>query len=146
MTRVVPLADVPGAQPALARIMEDAWPGWYGPGGQGDAAADLAQRAQPGLPRGWVALTEGYPVGTVALANTSFGAMPDEMPWLIGLVTAPAFRRRGVGDALIAAVETASTGPVYTTTREAMPLFTRRSWRPLRDAGEGWTVLGLRTV
>lgn len=146
MIRVWPLAARPKAHAALARIMTDAWPDWYGPGGSGDVSADLARRATPGLPQGWLAMVGNAPVGTVGLSDSSFGAETGEGPWLVGLVTDPAFRRRGIGDALIATVEEACQGPLYTTAREARRLFKRRGWQELREAGEGWTVLRLRKV
>lgn len=146
MIRVWPLAGRPKAHPTLARIMTDAWPDWYGPSGPGDASADLADRTTSGLPQGWLAMVGDAPVGTVGLSDSSFGSEPGEGPWLIGLVTDPAFRGRGVGDALIAAVEAACQGPLYTTTHKARRLFIRRGWQDLRQAEEGWTVMRLRGV
>lgn len=139
--RVVPLAEVPEAFAALGAVMRAAWPGWYGPGGEGDAEADLRARAAPGLPRGWAAMEGAEPLGTVGLAATSFGAAPGEAPWLIGLVTRPDRRGEGIGAALIRHVMAEAQGPIFTTTREAHPLFLRLGWRDLRDAPEGWRVM-----
>lgn len=117
--------------------MQAAWPDWYGPGGTGNALADLQARATPGLPQGWVAVIAGQPVGTVAVAQTSYGAQGDG-PWLVGLVVDPAHRGQGIGAALIGCAE--RVGPLLTTTREAAPLFAARGWTILRDVEDGWQV------
>jgi hypothetical protein len=54
----------------LAAAFEREWPRWYGPGGEGNAAADLAAYAnsEGALPVGVVALSaDGDPIGTAAL-------------------------------------------------------------------------------
>ena len=80
------------------------WPGWYGPLGPGDAGADLAARAQDhGLPFGLVAIVDGQAVGATAFAAGSIPSHRHLPPGLVGLWVAPAFRRQGVGAALIAA-------------------------------------------
>lgn len=125
----------------LARLLQQVWPDWYGPAGQGSAHSDLCDRCGPGLPRGWVALVDQMPVATVALSAHSFGARPGETPWLTGLCTAPNHRGIGIGTDLIATVESETQGPIYTTTREAAPLFLRRGWHPIRQIEDGWQVL-----
>lgn len=139
--RLRALADCPEAWEAMAGLMRAVWPDWYGPDGQGDALADLRARAGGGLPHGWIAFAGAEPVGTVALATTSFGALSGEGPWLIGLATAPDWRGRGIGGALIRHVMSAAPGPLYTTTREAAPLFARLGWKDLRGSQDGWRVM-----
>lgn len=139
--RVMPLGAAPRAVPALAGLMRAVWPGWYGPGGQGDAEADLRARMGGGLPLGWVALRAGAAVGTVALAETSHGARPGEGPWLIGLAVSAAQRRQGIASRLVAAVEAHARAPILTTTQTAAGLLARRGWTDLRETPDGWRVM-----
>lgn len=127
--------------------MRDAWPGWYGPGGPGDAEADLLLRSRvAGLPWGVVAL-EGAPVGTAALGLSSHGAEPGEGPWLLGLLVAPAARGRGVGSALVAACEAEARlgghGRLLATTGAAEGLLRRRGWQEVRRLPDGHGVLAI---
>ncbi len=138
---IMPLAARPDVIGPLATLLEATWPDWYGASGQGDADKDLTARSGPGLPKGWVALHGDVAIGTVALTRTSFGAGPEEAPWLGGLCVAPEWRGRGIGGDLVAEVERSVPGPLYTTTREAAPIFQRRGWAVLRDVEDGWQVL-----
>ena len=56
--RVVPLIEAPAARPVLVRWYVAEWPSWYGPGGRGDARADLAaaSHCRDSLPLALVAL------------------------------------------------------------------------------------------
>lgn len=134
------LCDHSAALPALADLYRAVWPGWYGPQGPSDAGADLAERNRAdGLPLGLVALSAGQVIGAAALAAQSFGAMAGEGPWLVGLAVAPAFRRQGIADRLIALAEaTARPGaPWLYCTTTTTGLLLRRGWGDLRRAGEG---------
>lgn len=147
MAQLRPLSDCPGQIAPTAALITALWPGWYGPGGQGDALADITARATPGaLPLGLIAEAGGEVLGTVALAETSYGAAGDS-PWLIGLGVAPKARRQGIGAALIAGAEALArqrgAGALHTTTREAAGLFTARGWEKLREIEEGWAVYRL---
>lgn len=148
----MPLRAAPEAREALAGLMRVAWPDWYGPGGPGRAEADLVDRSRDaGLPWGVAALEDGIPVGTAALAATSHGAEPDEGPWLVGLVVAPARRGLGLGSALVAACEAQARGEgiggrqrrLLATTESARPLLARRGWREIRRLADGHAVLAL---
>ena len=105
--RIAHLIDAPGAAPVLARWFVAEWGPWYGPGGDGDAEADLAAcRVRDALPLCLVALGPGDVVlGTAALRDESVGSELGVGPWLAGLLVAPEHRGRGVGAALVAAIE-----------------------------------------
>lgn len=130
----------------VAKILQQVWPDWYGPQGNGDALADVRARCGADLPLGWIAIQQGGIVGTVALTETSYGASEREGPWLAGLCTVPSARKQGIATALIATVEAQHAGPIFTTTREAAPLFTRRGWQEMRSLEDGWRVYKSRTA
>lgn len=135
-----PLSDTPEALPELAALLRETWPDWYGPGGSGDAMADLRARSSAGLPLGWVAMIDGHAIGTVALDQTSYGAGADEGLWLIGLVTAPQARGRCVASGLVRHVMAQTPGPLFSTTKSAAGLLQRQGWQKLREIDEGWQV------
>lgn len=142
--QIVPVGQIPDKWPRLVQLMQDVWPDWYGPNGQGDALSDLRDRAGPPRPQGWAACVNAEPIATVALYDTSYGAQGDEGPWLTGLVTHPDHRGAGIASALVCHVESACDQHIFTTTREATPLFIRRGWRVQRQIEDGWQVLRFR--
>jgi len=126
------LADRPDAMPSLVRLMETEWPGWYGPG-RHSAAEDLTARLERNrLPLGLAAFIDGEPVGTAALTETSGGIARPPLPWLGGLLVAPAYRRRGVAAALLqcAIKEAARLGHdgLLALTAHADALFLASGW------------------
>jgi GNAT superfamily N-acetyltransferase len=140
--------------PALGRLMRAGWPGWYGPGGAGQAEADLAARCRTaGLPFGVVALdaATGEPIGTGALSETSYGAADaTEQPWIVGLIVAPDWRGRGVGSGIVAALEAAARAKgwarVHCATEAGEGVLARRGWMrrgTAEDGRHGIWVLGL---
>ena len=141
--RIVRLADHPAACDPLVRLMQTAWPDYYGEDGPGDAGADLLERSRiADLPYGIAAFaSDGDVIGTAALGKHSYGSRPDESPWLIGLLVAPEWRGRGVGSALVATLETYAAAQrcraVYCTTESGVRLLTRRGWRVIRDTEDG---------
>ncbi|SMY09016.1 Acetyltransferase (GNAT) family protein [Flavimaricola marinus] len=132
----------------VSALMIEAWPEWYGPGGQGDAAADLAKRGRhEGLPSGLVALVADAPVGTVALDATSYGAEPGEGPWMTGLVVCPKMRGRGIATALVAGAERFARAlgypEIHTATITASGLIRRQGWTLARSLDNGYDILRL---
>lgn len=74
---VVSLETCPDQLDRIELWFADAWPGWYGPGGQGDAHRDLDRclASRDRLPRCLVAFDTGRrPVGTVSLRDSSPGS------------------------------------------------------------------------
>ncbi|WP_373355449.1 GNAT family N-acetyltransferase [Pseudoroseicyclus sp. CXY001] len=144
------LAAAPHLGAAAARLMEETWPDWYGPGGEGNAAEDIARRScAESLPCGLAAVTEeGRLAGLVTLDASSHGALAAEGFWMNGLVTDPACRRQGVADALVAALEAEAARrgacEIHSTTVAAGGLLERRGWRKLRQLDDGWAVYALR--
>jgi GNAT superfamily N-acetyltransferase len=142
--RVEDLAGNATCLPALARLMTEGWPEWYGPGGAGRAEVDIAARCRTaGLPWGVVARCDaGVPVGTGALDATSFGAADaTETPWIVGLIVAPDWRRRGIGGAMVAALEGSARAKGWTrlhcATVAGEGMLARRGWSRRGTAVDG---------
>ena len=131
----------------LTAFLRETWPDWYGPDGPGDAARDVAARCRSrGLPLGFVALGPDEQIwGTAALGARSHGARGAEAPWLIGLAVAPGIRMRGVGSALVEAVEVhaarADHAMIHAATSSAAGLLRRRGWEDVRSHGDGTLIL-----
>jgi len=123
-----------------ARWYVAAWAPWYGPGGQGDAAADLAAcGADDALPLCLVALdADGTVLGTAALRADSVGREHGPGPWLAALLVDEARRGQGIGTALVAATEDAARRlgftALYVSTDTTHGLFRRRGWQAVGDS------------
>jgi len=147
--RIVHLAEVPATAAVLADWFVAEWAPWYGPGGDGDAAADLAARCRrDALPLALVALDPGGGVlGTAALTAEAVADEPGAGPWLAALLVGPGHRGRGVGTALVAAIEAEARrlgfGAVYTSTDAADRIMARRGWLAVDTAA---TLRGPATV
>lgn len=146
------LADYPGLIDELAAGYEAWSPGWYGPGGKGDALADLTQRAQRGrLPIGLVAVDAGRAIGAVALAGESMSLQAEFGAWLVGLWVAPDRRRQGLGlelaHAAVRQAEALGIAELRAGTATATGLFERAGWRrlePILHDGETIQVFAIR--
>ena len=140
--RIALLEAHPQAVPVIVRWFKAEWPGWYGPGGQGDAHADLALwRDDTTLPIARVATSsEGQPLGIAALKPDGLGAEHGLGPFLSAFLVTPEARRQGVGTALVHAIEQTARqrglGAVYGTTDGAASLL----------VGLGWKDTGLTSV
>ncbi len=91
----------------------------------------VAAQALP-MPRTFVLLEDGEPVGTASLAPEDLEERPDLTPWLAGVVVAPHARRRGCAARLVAAVETEAAHAGFSTlwlyTRTAERIYARVGW------------------
>ena len=128
------LADVPALIPLLTEWFQTEWAPYYGAGGPGDARADLlcsCNRRQ--LPLCLVAFSgQGEPVGTVSLKDESI-SHSHLSPWVAELLVAPQHRGKGVGTALMAAVENKARelgfAELYVSTDQAAGIVESRGWR-----------------
>ena len=100
------LAEVPEALPALVRWFVEEWAPYYCLDGHGDAEADLKSASdRDQLPICLVALDrEGQLLGTIALKKESV-SHHHLSPWLAAFLVASEQRGRGIGSALIVALE-----------------------------------------
>lgn len=104
--RVELLADHPEALPILKEWFEQEWAPYYGPDGPGDASKDLRDSCnRDALPIAMVAISGDKVCGTAALKAQSVSTHKHLTPWLAALLVGPEFRRRGIAERLIAAVE-----------------------------------------
>ena len=135
-TTICLLADRPELIGQIAAAYEAWSPAWYGPGGPGDARADLEARAQRGrVPIALAAVEGDEAIGAVALAGESMSRRAEFGAWLVGLWVAPEHRGRGVGlDLIRAAVRQASAlgiAELRAGTVDAAGLFERAGWSRL---------------
>lgn len=104
--RIELLADHPQAIPILREWFEREWAPYYGPDGPGDANKDLQDSCnRDRLPVTLVALSNGEICGTTALKTESISTHKHLTPWLAALLVRTEFRRRGIAERLIAAIE-----------------------------------------
>jgi predicted N-acetyltransferase YhbS len=131
------LCDLPDLVATLESWFVAEWEPWYGPAGGGDAKADLAAcTSHDALPLCLVACDEnGALLGTASLKGDSVGSEVGEGPWLAAVLVAAEHQGKGVGSALVAAIEEEASRlgfpAIYTSTDTAMRILERRGWRPV---------------
>jgi GNAT superfamily N-acetyltransferase len=132
--RVIHLLEKPEVASTLKQWFIDEWAPWYGPDGPGDAESDLAAcRSHDTLPICLVALNlEGEVVGTASLRSESVGSEHGVGPWLAAVLVSKDHLRKGVGTALVKAIEEEATRlkfeSIYTSTNSAMNIMERQGW------------------
>jgi GNAT superfamily N-acetyltransferase len=153
--QIVHLLDTPEAAPILTRWFIEAWMPWYGPKGQGDAAADLAACcSRDHLPICLVALDTGTGevLGTAGIRTESVGSELEVGPWLAAMLVGEAHRGRGIGTALVEAIEGEAArlgfGSIYSSTDPANRILERLGWRPFGEAESlrGSTIVYRRSI
>ncbi len=133
--RIVHLVDFPQAIPVLTRWFIKEWEPFYGPGGPGDAKADLAACCRRDeLPIGLVALgMDNDVLGTAALKSSSVGGELGVGPWLAALLVGKDHRGRGVGRGLVNAIvgEAGRLGfdAIYTSSELDGSIMAGRGWQ-----------------
>jgi len=133
--RMVLLADAPDLVPKLTDWFLDAWAPYYGPSGPGDAEADLMGCCnRDHLPIAVIARDEqGGLLGTAALKRESVGSELGVGPWLAAFLVGKDHRGKGIGTALVGAIEEHATRlgfeTIYTSTDAAENILIRRGWR-----------------
>jgi GNAT superfamily N-acetyltransferase len=147
--RVVSTAERPDLAPVVASWL---WEEFRRPRGQTleeTLAAVHGAIAAARMPRTFVLLADGEPVGMASLAARDFEARPELTPWLAGVFVAPASRGRGFVAALIAAVEDEcrenSIATLWLYTRRAERVYLRAGWRTVETvAHDGKTYALMR--
>ena len=93
------------------------------------------------MPRTFVLLVDGKPVGTASLAAQDLEARPDLTPWLAGVFIEPAARGQGLAARLIGAVEDEcrrrSIPTLWLYTRSAEKVYRRAGWRTVETFALG---------
>jgi len=134
------LRDHPEHCVFFAEAFKAEWPAWYGPGGPGDAQADLQAFANPNgqLPVGVVALGPSHqPLGVAALKATSIPSHSHLSPWAAAGYVLPSCRRQGLGALLLAALlaEASRLGfhAIYCATATSESLLAREGWSQMES-------------
>jgi len=146
--RIEYLADHPEILPTLRRWFETEWRSYYGPDGPGDAGNDLAAYAgRERLPIGLVAFEGEWLRGVAALKADSIATHPHLLPWAAAGLVDPLCRGRGIGGALLRALESLARLMEYTHifcgTGSAGTLLERQGWfcmEKIRYHGENLSI------
>ena len=84
------------------------------------------------LPRTFILLANGEPVGTASLARDDLETRPDLLPWLAGVIVTPQARRKGYAAHLVSAVEDEARAQGVPTlwlyTHTAEHIYARLGW------------------
>jgi len=90
-------------------------------------------RRQDGHEVGLVAMCDGQPAGLCLFVRAEIDPKHDLTPWLAALFVAPDFRKRGIGAALVRAIEDharlVGTATLHLYTLEAEPFYARLGWQ-----------------
>jgi GNAT superfamily N-acetyltransferase len=137
--RIVHLVEAPETVPTLAQWFVEEWAPYYGPDGPGVAEDDLlACCNRDEIPIALVAVdAESNVVGTAALKSESVGSEPGQGPWLAAFLVGRKHRGKGVGTALVEAIEKEACRlgfqTIYTSTDAAEGIYRRRGWQALNQ-------------
>lgn len=131
--RIDLLADYPEYIPVLAPALLDHWRFALPEDTLEVRIAKLRGHTnRTALPIAWVAHADDVVFGTAALRINDLEGREDLTPWLGGVFVLPAFRRRGIGSALCAAVEAharrTGVGTLYLFTLDHQHLYARLGW------------------
>jgi GNAT superfamily N-acetyltransferase len=135
---IEPLSSHIDLLPVVAEWFGQEWPSHYREVGVASAAVDaMSYSRRVGLPRGLVAFVSGQPCGFVALKSEPFPSHPHLTPWAGAAFVLPALRRRGIGRALLSAVEAEAAAQghsrVYCATGTSASLLLRAGWQLLEQ-------------
>ena len=131
-----PLAQHRELLPLVGQWFTSEWPGWYGPGGNGNIKQDLEAFAssEVTLPVGMVIFENQKPVGVGVLKAQSIPSHPHFGPWAAAGYVIPSCRGRGLGavllQALVSKAKSLGFKHVYCGTSTAVNLLTRAGWQP----------------
>jgi hypothetical protein len=133
MAEIVTLAD----RPDLARIVADwIWHEWSKHSGftfEQTLEYVAASSAGKDIPRSFVLLVDGEPVGTSSLVAADLKERPNLTPWMASVFVIPERRRKGHVLSLINAVESAAVAAgvpsLWLHTDTAERIYLRAGWR-----------------
>ena len=135
--------------PLVEQWFVSEWPSWYGVDGPGNIRPDLEAFAasEVALPIGFIAFNDGQAVGAGALKAASIPTHDHLTPWAAAGYVVPAYRGRGIGAALLAAMVSHAQAlgfpRIYCGTSTAESLLRRCGWSSLaliQHAGKPLTI------
>ncbi len=133
------LEMVPEVIPELIQYYIKEWKPYYGAKGVGNAELDIKACCQSDkLPIALVAIDgNGTVLGTGALREQSLGSEFGEEPWISALLVPSPHRNKGIGRALIEALELKAMrmgfSKIYSTTDSVNTLLLNRGWQAIRE-------------
>jgi GNAT superfamily N-acetyltransferase len=131
---IIPLAERPEVIPTLARWFHDEWSSF-----DGRPVETIAQQLQSNLNRDvipitFLAVSGAELLGTISIEVSDLPPRDDLSPWLASHYVEPAFRRAGVGSALVRHVLD------FARARGLPELYLWTPGSPEFYAQRGWTV------
>lgn len=152
MLRVEYLADHPEAIRPLTVAFAREWPEYYGDFDPKALRADFESRLnRDALPIALVVMEKNEVVGTATLGGPSIEGFGELQPWINGLWVDRRCRRRGIGRALMDAIEEQAKKlgheTIYAGTDRAVAAFDAWGWEKLDEVkhqGQDVTVLRRR--
>ncbi|OQX29714.1 MAG: hypothetical protein B0D92_02260 [Spirochaeta sp. LUC14_002_19_P3] len=142
------LADKPHLLPQLTDLFIAEWEPYYGNNGPGNAENDLrGSMNREQLPVCFIALGNETLLGTISLKEKSISHNPELTPWCAALLVVPEMRRRGIGSALVSALEREARRrdyrELYMSTDTANSIAEARGWKAI---GSAESMRGIVTV
>ena len=142
---IAPLADHVAHLPLIAAWNVQSWGAATGRSYDGYVARLNGYLSRGPLPMALIALSDGRPAGTACVNLDDMSTRPHLAPWLANLYVDPAYRRRGIGAALVRAAEDAARAVgrarLYPYTPNQERLYAALGWRVIeRDVYEGEDV------
>jgi GNAT superfamily N-acetyltransferase len=129
---IVTTAERPDLAPATARWR---WEAFFRPLDDIIAEAQRTAAAAELMPRTFVLLIEGEPVGTASLVAHDLEERPDLTPWLAGVFVVPRARGRGYAARLVVAVEQQASAAgipmLWLYTGKAERIYVRAGWQTI---------------
>lgn len=127
------LATHPDAVPRLAAWFHQEWSHLYPDRTLEDVERTLGEHANTDhIPLALVAVEGGQVIGTVALTEHDMDMHRELSPWLASLYVTREWRRRGIGSALVRAMESKAVelgvGTLYLFTPESEAFYARLGW------------------
>jgi GNAT superfamily N-acetyltransferase len=134
VTSIVSTSDRPDLVPVVARWLWGAF--WHDSGKPFEQLLDAVRKSSEAasvMPRTFILLADGEPVGTASLVAQDLDERPDLTPWLAGVFVEPHARGQGYAGHLISAIEQearcASIPTLWLYTHKAERIYARAGWQ-----------------
>lgn len=148
MISIVSTSDRPDLVPMIAHWLWEAF--WHDSGKPFEqllAAVRESSVAAGLMPRTFILLADGEPVGTASLVAHDLDERPDLTPWLAGVFIEPHARGQGYAGHLISAVEqearSASIPTLWLYTNKAERIYARAGWRTVETVQHSGRLFAL---